>query len=125
MDLMTALAGFARDCGMEKSLRVLDAAQVLRDEVNRFLDHPRSRALYAGQLRDSAQSIPANIKEGYGREGKDRRRFLGYAVASAEETDEHIRGNWRAKRLRDKRFWFYHNRLVTIIKMITTLMDDC
>lgn len=83
---------------MGKALRVLDASRELRDEVNRFLDHPKSRPLYADQLRRAAQSISANIREGFGRKpGKDRSKFFGYAIASAEETDEHIHGNWKAR----------------------------
>jgi len=76
-------------------------------------------------LRESAQSIPANIREGFGRKrGRDRNRFLGYAVSSAEETDEHLHGNWKARRMRERSYWRFHNRIVAIIKMITALMRD-
>src|SRR5436190_15486836 len=110
---------------MHGPLRVLEAARELRDEVNRFLDHPKSRPLYADQLRRAAQSVAANIREGFGhKRGKDRKRFLGYAVASAEETDEHLHGNWKADRLREKRYWFYHNRIAVIVKMINPLLGD-
>ncbi|HJQ20066.1 MAG TPA: four helix bundle protein [Gemmatimonadaceae bacterium] len=109
---------------MAKQLRALEAARELRDEVNRFLDHPHSRPIYGDQVRESAQSIAANIREGFGRQSsRDRRKFFGYAVSSAEETDEHLNGNWRAHQLDEKRYWFFHNRIVAIIKMIKPLME--
>ena len=110
---------------MQKPLRVLQAARELRDEVNRFLDHPKSQPIYADQLRRSAQSVPANIREAFGRKrGKDRQKFPGYAVASAEETDEHLHGDWKANRLHEKRFWLCHNRIAVIIKMLNPLPGD-
>ena len=110
--------------GMATSLRVLDAARALRDDINGFLDDPRSRALYADQLRSSAQSVVANIREGLGRMTvPDRNRFLNYAITSAEETDEHLHGNWRAKRLNERKYFAYRNRTVAVIKMLKRIVD--
>ena len=105
------------------NLRVLDAAQWIADEVHRLCLAPRSRILHVTQLLKSSQSIPANIGEGWGRrKGPDRNRFLGFALASAEETEEHLRTNYRARRLDAKTYWDLHNRLVTVRKMIEKLM---
>lgn len=44
------------------------------------------------QLLRAAESVPANVAEGYGRgPGKDFARFLGVAAASAAEVESHVR----------------------------------
>ena len=45
----------------------------------------------ADQLIRSASSVPANLAEGHGRLGRDRRHFWRIAYASAKETDSHLR----------------------------------
>lgn len=110
---------------MPTPLRVLEAARAFRDEVDSFLDNPQSRALYANQLRESAQSIVANIREGLGRRTvPDRNRFLNYAITSAEESDEHLHGNWRGKRISERRYFAFRNRSVVVVKMLTRLMKS-
>ena len=45
----------------------------------------------ARQIVDAASSVAANLAEGNGREGADRRRFFRIAAGSAEETRAHLR----------------------------------
>jgi four helix bundle protein len=103
-------------------LRVMEAARLVVDEVNSLLDSS-SRILASGQLRDSAESITANLREAYGRKaGPERNQFFRFARGSTEETDEHLRTNFAAKRLGESRYWRLHNRLAVIVKMLNGLL---
>ena len=54
----------------------------------------------AGQLLRAAESIPANIAEGYGRGvSRDGLRFFRMAKASADEVESHLRVAGAARRL--------------------------
>jgi len=74
-----------------RDLAVLDAADQVVDEINRLIDEAPRRLLYAAQLRDSAQSISANISEAFGRGTiGERNRSLRVARGEAEETIRHL-----------------------------------
>ncbi len=45
----------------------------------------------ADQVIRAAASVPANLAEGQGRRGRDRRHFYRIAYASAREVDSHLR----------------------------------
>jgi four helix bundle protein len=107
---------------MRPGLRVLDAAQIVVDDVNRLLE---SRRLpNAGQIREAAESIPANIQEGFGRDaGPDRNQFLRFARGSAEQTNNRLRSRFAAKDIPAKVYWPIHHRLVAIVRMLTNLMS--
>jgi four helix bundle protein len=108
--------------GTHRNLRVLDAAQSAADAVHRFLRTNRG-ILNAEQLSKSANSIPANIVEGFGRDaGPDRNRFLRHARASAEETNEHWREAYEAGQMRKSVYWALHHRLVAIVRMLNALI---
>lgn len=103
---------------MDDGFRLLDAARAVADEVNALL-RPTNRLIHRAQLRDSAQSVPANIREGLGRDrGPHRNQAYRDARGSAEETDEHLRANFADERLPRQTFFRLHNRLLVIIKMI-------
>jgi four helix bundle protein len=107
------------------SFRALDAARAAVDDINQLLDQSGRRLLYVDQLRESAGSITANIREAYGRrKGPERNQYLRVARSSAEETDEHMRGNWAADRVPPKRFWRIHHRLRVVVKMLNALMGN-
>ena len=64
------------------SLELLEAA---KKDASVMLQHPLSKSL-ADQLYRSVCSIGANLAEGYSRSsGRDRVRFLEYALGSARE----------------------------------------
>jgi four helix bundle protein len=108
--------------GNHRNLRVLDAAQWVADTIHRFLRLNRG-ILNAEQLSKSANSIPANIVEGFGRDpGRDRNRFLRNARSSSEETNEHWREAHEAKQVDHSLYWSVHHRLVAIVRMLNSLM---
>jgi len=106
-----------------RDLDVLDAAQRAADGVIRLIDQPKRRLLHVHQMRDSVQSVGANISEGFGRgTGRDRARPLEIARGEAEETIRHLSANFRSKRIDAREYWPLHNLLVVIVKMLNSLM---
>jgi four helix bundle protein len=108
-----------------RDFNVLDAANPAADMVNALIDRsPRGWLLHVRQMRDSVQSIGANISEGFGRgAGRDRARSLEVARGEAEETIRHLAANFRACRIHARDYWPVHNLLVTIVKMLTSMLD--
>lgn len=108
---------------MGKPLRVLEAARAVVDEINVLLIAGHGRVLNEKQLAESAGSIAANIREGFGRRaGKERNAFLRYSRASSEETDEFLRANHRQNLIPASQYWRLHNRIAAIVKMLNKLM---
>src|ERR1041385_8228545 len=104
--------------------RLLEAARAVAGEVNRLMRNRQLSLIHRGQLRDAAQSIPANIREGMGRDsGPDRKKSYRTARGSAEETDEHLRANFADGRIPEAVYWRLHNRLILIVKMIDSNLD--
>jgi len=74
-------------------------------------------------MRDSVQSIAANIGEAFGRgPGRARARLLEIARGEAEETIRHLSANFRTKRITPADYWPLHNLLVVIVKMLNALL---
>src|SRR5687768_8495138 len=95
---------------------LIGAARAVVDELNRLLSRAPRRLLYSSQLREAAQSISANIREGWGRrKGPEREQFWRFARASAEEADEHLRANFAAERIAPSSYWRLHHRLMLIL----------
>ena len=110
---------------MDDSFRLMDVARRVVDDVNQLLDHSPRRLIQENQLRESAGSITGNIREAYGRRaGAERNQFLRFARGSAEETDERLRANWRANRIRGVNYRTQHLRIAVIVKMLNVLMVD-
>ena len=107
-----------------RNLDVLDAAERAAELLNELIDQsPRGQLLHVQQMRDSAQSIVANIREGFGRRpGRGRARSLEIARGETEETIGHLKANFRAQRIAPKKYWPFHNRYVVIAKMLSPLL---
>ena len=106
-----------------RDLNVLDAADQVADEVNRLIDTSPRRLIYETQLRNAAQSISANISEGFGRgKGPERNHKLRIARGEAEEAIRHLRSNLKSDRIGERTYWPIRNRLVTISKMLSSLL---
>ena len=107
-----------------RDLDVLDAAQRAADAVNRLIDRSPQRLLYQGQMRESSQSVGANIAEGFGRKrGPDRAHKLVVARGEADETIRHLKSNFNVSRIQPGDYWPVHNLLVTIVKMLNSLLS--
>ena len=108
---------------MADGFRLIELARLVVDEVDTLAAW--RRAVHSDeQLMESVQSIAANIREAFGRGTiRQRDQFLGYARASADETDEHLRRHFRRKTIPPDSYWRRHNRLTLISKMITEIME--
>ena len=108
-----------------RDLDVLDAARRAPDQVNKLIDRvPRGRLLHVRQMRNSVQSISANISEGFGRgNGRGRIRSLEIARGETEETIQHLSANFRSNRIGPKDYWPLHNLLVVVVKMLNALLN--
>jgi len=109
-----------------RDLNVLDAADRAADLVNQLIDrYPRGQLLHVRQLRNSIQSIGANISEGFGRgTGRNRDHSLEIARGETEEAIRHLGANFRSRRIAADEHWPIHNLLVVIVKMLTSMLDD-
>ena len=104
------------------TFRVLEAARAVADEINALLASRRISLLHRGQLRDAAQSVPANIREGMGRKpGPDGNQAYRFARGSAEEVDEHLRANFADGRIPAAAYWRIHNRIALVVKILTAI----
>ena len=104
---------------------LIGAARAVVDELNKLLDCRPQRLLYRSQLRDAAESISANVREGMGRrKGPDREQFWRFARASAEEADEHLRANLNADRIAPRTYWRLHHRLMLVVKILRRLSGE-
>jgi four helix bundle protein len=108
-----------------RNLNVLDAAEQAAKQVNALVDRSkRPSVLHGRQMRDSAQSVVANIAEGFGRgTGRDRDRPLEIARGESEETIRHLNANYHANRVSAKDYYSLRNRYVVIVKMLNSLMN--
>ena len=110
--------------GIHRNLAVQDAAELIVADIVKVAAGRRSRLLFKAQLLKSAESTSANIGEAFGRSTKaDRNRSLTVARGEAEETIKHLRANHRAKRIEARAYWRIHNRLVTVTRMLSSLMS--
>ena len=76
-------------------------------------------------MRSSVHSIVSNIKEAFAREkGRDRNNRLVIAEGEAEETIDHLRANFRTRRIAEKEYWPLHNLLVTVVKMLKSMLNS-
>ena len=79
------------------------------------------------QIRRSMKSVKANIVEGYGRRyyKNDFIRFIIYALASADETIDHLETLYQTGSLKKEEiFNDLHNRLNILSKMINNFLSS-
>jgi four helix bundle protein len=108
-----------------RNLDVLDAAEQAAKQLNDLIERSKCpRLLHVRQMRKSAQSVVANITEGFGR-GKCRERDHALRVArgEAEETIGHLKANFLDRRLCARDYYALRNRYVVIVKMLNSLLN--
>ena len=103
---------------------VLDAAERAVERINRLIDRSPRRLSHVPQMRHSAQSISANIREGFGRGIGGRIRFLRVARGETEETLRHLSANYRSSRIVAAEYWPLHVLLVVIVKRLNSLIGS-
>jgi four helix bundle protein len=104
---------------MDKNWPLIHVARAVADETIQLLERSPRGLVHAAQLRDAAQSIPANIREAMGRRrGREREHYLRIARSSAEETDEHLRANCAARRVPEVSYRRLHNRIAVIVRIL-------
>ena len=88
-----------------KDLEIYQLSHDLAIEIHKVsLSLPKFELYEEGsQLRRSAKSIPVNIVEGFGRRlyKNDFIRFLTFALASCDETKEHLKILYDTEALKD------------------------
>lgn len=105
-----------------RNLDVLDAADLVADDVNRLIDRAPQSLIHCAQLRSCSESIGANIAEGMTRRTlQGRNSCLDVSRGEANETIRHLRANYASGRLTSTEFFSLRNRLVTIDKMLVRL----
>jgi four helix bundle protein len=106
-----------------RDLKVLDVSEQVVVRIAELVERRQPRLLHRTQIQRSSESVCANIGEAFGRESKaDRDRVLVIARGEAEETIRHLRTNFLRARIGPGEYWPLHNRLVTIVKMLTNLI---
>jgi len=105
-----------------RDLAVADAAEQFAADVVRLADSTPG-LLHKQQLLKSAQSVSANIAEGFGRVSlPERKNRLSIARGETEEAIRHLRANFAGRRITPREYWPLHNRAVTIVKMVNRLL---
>jgi four helix bundle protein len=109
-----------------RNLNVLDAAELAAERLNRLIDRiGHRRLLHVSQMREAAQSVGANISEGFGRATRaERDNKLRVACGEAEETLCHLRANLRLERIGKRDYWPVYNLFRTVIKMLIQLLNQ-
>lgn len=92
-----------------KKLEIWQDAKELSIEIHKMtLGLPKFELYEEGsQIRRSSKSIRSNIVEGYGRRSykNDFVRFLTFALASNDETMDHLETLYDTKSLRDEKLY--------------------
>lgn len=112
------------------SYKKLDVWNIAREVIieihNLSMGLPKYELYEMGsQIRRSSKSVKANIVEGFGRRRykNDFIRFLVYALASTDETKDHLETLYDTKSIKDKdQFDSIHEKLEILGKKLINLI---
>ena len=113
-----------------KKLIIWQEARGLVEEIHKMiLENLPQFELYegGGQIRRSIKSVKATIVEGYGRRRYKQEfiKFLTYAIASCDETTDHLETLYETRSLKDDNIYQdLHNRLQCLGKKINLFIKS-
>lgn len=112
-----------------KKLEVWQLARDLVIEIHKMtLSLPKFEMFEEGsQIRRSSKSVRSNIVEGYGRRNykNDYLRFITYALASNDETIDHLETLFETESLNDENLYnTLHSKLETLGKKINRFLQS-
>lgn len=112
-----------------KNLEIWQEARALVIDIHKMtLDRLPKFELYeeGGQIRKSSKSVKSTVVEGYGRRRyqQDYIRFLTYAIASNDETIDHLETLYETDSLKDKELYEnLHDRIEILGKKLNNFIQ--
>ena len=112
-----------------KNLEIWQAARSLVIDIHKMTMEklPRFELYEEGsQIRKSSKSVKSTIVEGYGRRKyqQDYIRFLTYAIASNDETIDHLENLFETGSLKDSQLYGdLHNRIEILGKKLNNFIQ--
>lgn len=113
-----------------KKLKIWQSARELVIDIHKMTMNklPKFELYEEGsQIRRSIKSVKSNIVEGYGRRDYKQEfiRFLRYALASCDESIDHLETVFETQSLQDEDLYQdLHQRLETLGKMINLFLQS-
>jgi len=112
-----------------RDLKIYQLAHKLAVEIHEMtLQLPKFEMYEEGsQIRRSSKSVKSNIVEGYGRKRYKAEfvKFLTYALASCDETRDHLENLYDTHSLKDKNsFDYFNNEYDLLGRKIRTFMKS-
>jgi len=111
-----------------KNLEIWQEARTLVIDIHKMtIEKLPKFELYeeGGQIRKSSESVKSTIVEGYGRRRYQQEyiRFLTYAIASNDETIDHLETLYETDSLKDKELYEnLHSRIEILGKKLNNLI---
>ena len=111
-----------------KNLEIWQEARTLVIDIHKMtIEKLPKFELYeeGGQIRKSSKSVKSTIVEGYGRRRYQQEyiRFLTYAIASNDETIDHLETLYETNSLKDKELYEnLHSRIEILGKKLNNLI---
>lgn len=112
-----------------KNLEIWQLAEEIVIEIHKMsLELPKFEMYEEGsQIRRSSKSVKSNLVEGYGRRNYKNEyiRFITFALASNDETIDHLETLYETESLKDKKlFDDLHNKLEILGKKINRFLQS-
>src|SRR3989339_2194473 len=113
-----------------KDLEIWQIARELSVDIHKMTLSLPKFEMYeqGGQIRRSSKSIRSNIVEGYGRRKYKKKfiRYITFAIASTDETIDHLETLWETESLNDKELFtklldkenLFDKKLINFLKSV-------